>query len=73
MYYVAYDSKIDENPASPLGGTGMKASEFAAVYEKILADKTIEASRVSFHGPQDLPPNLKYKKKLSSPGLDVKN
>ena len=65
MYYVAFDSKIDENPASPLGGTGMKASEFAAVYEKILADKAIDASRVSFHGPQDLPPNLKYKKKLS--------
>ena len=60
-YRVDYDSVCEEKGTD----NRMKASDFARVYEGILANKNIKASRVSVFGPQDLD-DLKYKPKLPS-------
>ena len=58
-YRVDFDSVAEEKGAAGR----IKASDFARVYEGILANKNIDASRVSVYGPQDID-DLKYKKKL---------
>jgi len=58
-YRVDFDSVCEEK------GTvdRIKVSDFARVYEGILANKDIKDCRVSIYGPQDID-DLKYKKKL---------
>lgn len=58
---VDYDSTVDETGDKWRN----KASHFARVYEGILANKEIAASRVTVRGPQDFD-DLSYKKKLQS-------
>jgi len=59
-YRVDFDSVAEEKGTT----NRLKASDFARVYEKILANKEIDACRVSVHSPEDVD-DLKYKKKLS--------
>ncbi|KIX06340.1 uncharacterized protein Z518_04316 [Rhinocladiella mackenziei CBS 650.93] len=56
-YRVDFDTVCER-----LGGNRIKSSDFARVYEGILANKDISGCRVSVYGPQDLD-NLKYEKK----------
>lgn len=58
-YRVDFDAVCEEK------GTvdRIRVSDFARVYEGILANKYIKACRVSVYGPQDIN-HLKYKKKL---------
>ena len=65
-YRVDYDSVVDKEPdwVMPFGSfKRMKSSTFAKVYEKILADKNVDAARVSVYGFEDVD-ELKYRKKL---------
>ncbi|KKP02143.1 hypothetical protein THAR02_05774 [Trichoderma harzianum] len=58
-YRVDYDSVVEEE-----GGVNrMKSSEFAHVYETILANRDIKGCRITVSGPEDVD-QLKYKKKL---------
>lgn len=58
-YRVDYDSVVEEE-----GGVNrMKSSEFAHVYETILANRDIRGCRITVSGPEDVD-QLKYKKKL---------
>lgn len=58
-YRVDYDSVSEEKG----NANCIKASDFARVYEGILANKDITASRVSVFGLEDVD-DLKHKKKL---------
>ncbi|KND92206.1 hypothetical protein TOPH_03075 [Tolypocladium ophioglossoides CBS 100239] len=60
-YRVEYDALCEEVGSST---NRIKASDFARVYEQILADGGIDACRVSVLGPEDLDA-LKYAKKLN--------
>ena len=55
-YGVDYDSVSDKR--------AMKASDFARVYEGILANEKIKACRVSVYSPQDIA-DLKFSKKIA--------
>lgn len=48
------------------GQKKMRASEFARVYEKILADKSIRGARVGVLGFEDVD-DVKWRKKLPQP------
>ncbi|KAL6790700.1 hypothetical protein J3E68DRAFT_442956 [Trichoderma sp. SZMC 28012] len=58
-YRVDYDSVVEEEG----GDNRMKSSEFAHVYETILANSDIRGCRITVSGPDDVD-QLKYKKKL---------
>ncbi|KAK4071097.1 uncharacterized protein Triagg1_6464 [Trichoderma aggressivum f. europaeum] len=58
-YRVDYDSIVEKEG----GDNRMKSSEFAHVYEAILANQDIRACRITVSGPEDVH-QLKYKKKL---------
>lgn len=59
-------ARVDfDSVAEAKGGAQIKASEFALVYEGILANKDIRGCRVSVLGPGDID-LLKYKKKLAN-------
>lgn len=58
-YRVDYDSVCAEKGTADR----IKASDFARVYEGILANKEIKACRISVYGPEDVE-QLKYDKKL---------
>ncbi|QYS93041.1 hypothetical protein H0G86_000429 [Trichoderma simmonsii] len=58
-YRVDYDSVVEEEG----GDNRMKSSEFAHVYETILANPDIRGCRITVSGPDDVD-QLKYKKKL---------
>ncbi|PNP52417.1 hypothetical protein THARTR1_07021 [Trichoderma harzianum] len=58
-YRVDYDSVVEEEG----GDNRMKSSEFAHVYETILANRDIRGCRITVSGPEDVD-QLKYKKKL---------
>lgn len=61
--YLCY--RVDFDSVAEKKGTAdrIKASDFARVYEGILANKDIDACRVSVLGPGDVD-DLKYRKKL---------
>jgi len=59
-YRVDFDSVCEEEGTADR----IKVSDFARVYEGILANKDIKASRVSILGPEDIK-DLKYKEKLA--------
>lgn len=58
-YRVDFDAVCEEKGSD----NRIKASDFALVYEGILANKDIRACRVSVYGPDDIR-DLKYKRKL---------
>jgi hypothetical protein len=58
-YRVDFDSVCEDKGTD----NRIKTSDFAFVYESILANKDIKGCRVSIYGPEDIK-DLKYKKKL---------
>ena len=63
-YRVDYDLVCDEKPTmGPNGPKRMRASEFARVYERILADEGIKGGRVTVDGFQDLG-DVKWRAKI---------
>ena len=59
-YRVDFDAVAEQKGASGI----IKSSEFARVYESVLANKNIEGCRVSINSPDDVE-NLKFVRKLA--------
>jgi hypothetical protein len=63
---VFLSARVDYDTVAEAKGRGViKSSDFAKVYEGVLADDKIRGARITVHGPDDLA-KLKWAPKLQS-------